>query len=57
MADCESREAARREALAMCGDLARDAFTRIAPNADWQMTVTDETGKTLFRFRISEEDV
>jgi hypothetical protein len=37
--------------------LARDAFKKIAPNAEWQMTVTDDTGKTVFRFRICEDDV
>jgi hypothetical protein len=57
VADCDSRDAAHQEAVAICSDLARDAFKKIAPNAEWQMTVTDDTGKTVFRFRICEDDV
>jgi hypothetical protein len=55
VSDCESQHAAHQEAVAICSDLARDAFKKIAPNAEWQMTVTDDTGKTVFRFRICED--
>ena len=54
---CADDEAAHAEALAICSDLARDAFTKIARQADWQMSVIDEMGKTVFRFRICEDDV
>lgn len=53
----DNDEAARLEATAICSDLARDIFHRISPAADWQLVVTDETGKMVCSFRISEGDV
>jgi len=56
-ASFEGNDSARREAVAICADLARDAFARLTANAEWQMTVVDQTGKTVFRFRICEEHI
>ncbi len=57
VSNCATAEDARVEAIALCKDFARNAFDKIGPDRDWQLTVTDDTGRTVFRFRISEERV
>jgi hypothetical protein len=48
-------KAARLEGTAICSDLARDIFYKISTAADWQLLVADEAGKTVCRFRVSED--
>jgi hypothetical protein len=49
--------AAWHEAVAVCGDLARGVLADLKSEceSEWQMDVRDNTGRTLFRFRISAE--
>ena len=54
-ADFETREAARRDAAATAGDLARGAFGGLAGNSEWRLDVRDEAGIRLFSFRLVAE--
>jgi hypothetical protein len=51
--DLPDRDAAFKEASLLCRDLSRGVFTDAKP--DWKLEATDETGKTIFRFRVLAE--
>jgi hypothetical protein len=55
--DAADDAAAWSEAVAICGDLARGVLTDLKSEceSEWQMDVRDDTGRTLFRFRVSVE--
>jgi hypothetical protein len=53
----ENGGAARQEALAMFGDLSRDICRGMNCNSQWQMELTDATGRPIFRLRLSMESL
>jgi hypothetical protein len=53
--DFPDDSAARREAVLLCRDFSRDIVSDFATNPEWQLEVTDEAGKALFRFRFVAE--
>lgn len=53
----ENGEAARQEALAMFADLSRDICGALNANSGWQIELTDDTGKLVFRLRLSAESL
>lgn len=46
---------ARREAALLCRDYSRDIVSEFETYPEWQLEVTDEAGKALFRFRFLAE--
>jgi hypothetical protein len=53
--DFPDEDAARREAVAACGELIVDLDPNLKAGTEWQMDVTDETGAVRFRLRFSVE--
>jgi len=51
--DLPDDRAAWKEASFLCRDLSRSIFTDAKP--EWKLEVTDEAGKTIFRFRVLAE--
>lgn len=51
-----SRQAARREAIRLAGNVLRDDADRLIPNAEWRMEVTDDKGDILFKLDFSFMD-
>ena len=47
--------AARKAALGMCADLARDIVTGLTEDSEWRLEVLDESGKPVFRLRLLAE--
>jgi hypothetical protein len=47
--------AARKAALGMCADLAKDIVQGLTEDAEWRLDVLDETGKLIFRLRLLAE--
>ncbi|MFH1340710.1 MAG: hypothetical protein ABIL01_05765 [Pseudomonadota bacterium] len=47
--------AARRSALGICADLARDIANGLADDSEWQLNVLDEQGKRVLRVRLLVE--
>lgn len=47
--------AARKAALGMCADLAKDIVTGLAEDSEWRLEVLDESGKPVFRLRLLAE--
>jgi hypothetical protein len=43
------------EATFLCRDLSRDIFGDLEAHPDWKLEVSDDSGKTLFRFRLLAE--
>jgi hypothetical protein len=43
------------QAALFCRDFSRDFVSDFATNPEWQLEVTDEAGKALFRFRFVAE--
>jgi hypothetical protein len=54
-ADCRDDDAAKREAAGMFADMARDVSERLQSRPDWQIEVADDTGKPIFRIKITAE--
>ena len=52
LSDCY---AARKAALGMCADLARDIVNGLTDNSEWRLDVLDEYGKPVFRLRLLAE--
>jgi tartrate dehydratase alpha subunit/fumarate hydratase class I-like protein len=48
----ENGEAARQGAIAICSDLGREIFAGLKCGSDWQMHVTDESGKAIFQIKL-----
>jgi hypothetical protein len=53
--ECPNDDAAKREAAGMFADMARDIANRMPSIHDWQMDVTDASGKVIFKIRITAE--
>ena len=49
--------AARKTALGMCADLAKDIVTGLTGNSEWRLDVLDESGKAIFRLRLLAEEL
>jgi hypothetical protein len=54
--DLPDVDAARREAIAMFADLARDIASDPPKHPDWGIEVIEPAGGTVFRLGISAED-
>ena len=50
-------EAARQEAMAIFADLARDVLAGLTVDSIWQIEVTDEAGKPVFRLGLISESL
>jgi hypothetical protein len=53
---CDSH-AARKAALNMCADLARDIVTGLTGNSEWRLDVLNEAGAPVFRLRLLAEQL
>ncbi|MDF3810760.1 MULTISPECIES: hypothetical protein [Rhodopseudomonas] len=51
--DLPDSRAAWNQACSMCRDLSRTIFTDAKP--EWKLEVSNELGKTIFRFRVLAE--
>jgi hypothetical protein len=49
------RGAARKAALGMCADLAKDIVAGLTEDSEWSLNVLNETGQPVFRLRILAE--
>jgi hypothetical protein len=49
--------AARKAALGLCADLAKDIVTGLTADSEWRLEVLDETGKPVFRLRLLAESL
>lgn len=47
--------AARKAALDMCADLAKDIVTGLSEDSEWRLEVLDQSGKPVFRLRLLAE--
>ena len=47
--------AARREALGICADLAKDIVSSLTSDPEWRLDVLDEFGAPVFRIRLLAE--
>jgi hypothetical protein len=47
--------AAQALALAICSDLARDILPHLESDDQWRVSVSDETGKAIYRVSIIAE--
>ena len=50
--DLPDRLAARKEALAMCIDLVPSVLRSMQTDTNWQLEVTDQTGKQVYRLKL-----
>jgi hypothetical protein len=53
--DCPDDDAAKREASGMFADMARDISKRLPLSPDWQIAIADDTGKSIFRIKVTAE--
>jgi hypothetical protein len=49
--------AARKTALNMCADLAKDIVTGLTKDSEWRLDVSDESGRPIFRLRLIAEEL
>ena len=49
--------AARKTALGICADLAKDIVTGLTGDSEWRLDVLDESGKAIFRLRLLAEEL
>jgi hypothetical protein len=49
--------AARKAALGICADLAKDIVTGLTEDSEWRLDVLDEAGKPVFRLRLLAEEL
>jgi hypothetical protein len=49
--------AARKVALGICADLAKDIVAGLTENSEWRLDVRDESGKPVFRLRLVAESL
>lgn len=49
------RGAARKAALCMCADLAKDIVAGLTEDSEWRLDVLNETGDPIFRLRLLAE--
>lgn len=55
--DLPDNQAAQREAVAIFSDLARSFAHDIDAHPEWQIEVTDEAGKPIFRLTLLAESL
>jgi hypothetical protein len=53
---CDSY-AARKAALGMCADLAKDIVDGLKEDSEWRLDVIDESGNPVFRLRLLAEEL
>jgi hypothetical protein len=53
---CDSY-AARKAALGIYADLAKDVVNRLMEDSEWRLDVLDESGKPVFRLRLLAESL
>jgi hypothetical protein len=53
---CDSY-AARKAALGMCADLAKDIVNGLTEDSEWRLDVLDESGTPIFRLRLLAEEL
>ena len=53
---CDSY-AARKAALGICADLAKDIVTGLTEDSEWRLDVLDQSGKPIFRLRLLAEEL
>ena len=53
--DLPNAEAAWTEATGLFGDLTRDIVGDLKANPEWHMTVSDASGKVLFKVQLAAE--
>jgi hypothetical protein len=51
----KDREAARKAALGMCADLAKDIVAGLTEDSEWRLDVLNEAGEPVFRLRLLAE--
>jgi hypothetical protein len=51
--DCPDDDVAKKEAVEMFADMARDIAGQLQRISDWQIEVTDDTGKEIFAITIT----
>jgi hypothetical protein len=49
--------AARKAALNMCADLAKDIVEGLTGDSEWRLDVLNEAGKPVFRLRLLAESL
>ena len=49
--------AARKAALGICADLAKDIVTGLREDSEWRLDVLDEAGRPVFRLRLLAEEL
>jgi hypothetical protein len=47
--------AARKAALDICADLAKDIVSGLREDSEWRLEVLDQSGKPVFRLRLLAE--
>jgi hypothetical protein len=47
--------AARKAALDICADLAKDIVTGLTEDSEWRLEVLDQSGTPVFRLRVLAE--
>ena len=55
--DLSDSYAARKIALGMCADLAKDIVAGLTGNSEWRLDVLDNFGKPVFRVRLLAESL
>jgi hypothetical protein len=55
--DLSDSHAARKIALRMCADLAKDIVAGLTGNSEWRLDVLDNFGKPVFRVRLLAESL
>jgi hypothetical protein len=53
--DLTRAEDVRQEASQVCCDLIRDIIAALETNPEWRLEVSDESGKSLYLFRLTAE--
>ena len=50
-------DAARKAALGICADLAKDIVNGLSDDSEWQLKVLNERGEPVFRIRLLVESL
>ena len=51
----DDHAAARKAALAMCADLAKDIVAGLTEDSEWRLDVLNDNGEPIFRLRLLAE--
>jgi hypothetical protein len=57
ISDCLNNDSAKQEAAGMFADMARDISERLRSTPDWQIEVADDTGKSIYRIKLTVESL